>query len=346
MIRYSWLVLALATACTDDGPSGGGVDGTTHVESYWLPAMAIPTLDVLFVIDDTTAMASHQTALANLPAELLAALEGATGIPASYHFGVVTTDVASGGNLRRSSSFSDAFVSHDSTFSGPANNYQGTLASALTSVWPSSAASTASNQPLATMRAALDHNPANPGFLRDDAYLGVVTISATDDASTDPVDAYVSYLKSVKTDPARVIVSGVLDLAGPRLTTFHAQFPNRNDTQSIDATDYIGALELFTRLYTTSLGYACNKQPADLDPNTPGAQYDCSFVWIENGVEHGLPQCKGGDTAGCWEIVTSDPVICVDPGLRAHLQTRGFTASTSSYGDPVHPEVRGQCIVN
>jgi hypothetical protein len=345
MMRMSIALVALA-ACTDDGASGGGVTGTTHVATYFLPALTPPKLDVLFVIDDTTAMATHQQPLAALPAQIEQLISGAYGVPANYQFGVVTTDAASGGVLRRSSAIAAPFIVHDNSYTGPANNYQGSLAAALSSLWPSGAAGTASNQPLATMRAAIDNHPANAGFVRAGAFLGIVTISASDDASLGAIDDYASFLKATTSDPAQAIVSGVIPATASRLGAFHAQFPNRNEVESIDATDYASAFSIFTQLYKTSLGYACGEEPADLDPDLAGPQYDCSFVWIEAGIEHLLPQCKGGYSAPCWEIIAADPAICVEPDERAHLQTRGFTTSPSAYGDPFHPEIWGQCIVN
>jgi hypothetical protein len=150
----------------------------------------------------------------------------------------------------------------------------------------------------------------------------------------------------MKTDPSNVIVSGVFDPASARLAAFHAQFANRNATQSIASTDYGGALTIFTQLYKTVLGYACSKEPADLDPETPGPQYDCAFVSIEDGVEKRLPPCGTSITQPCWEFVVADPQICVDPATKAHLQTRGYTTSMSAFGDPFHPTIRGQCLVN
>lgn len=340
------LLLVCCVACTDDGPSGGGTTGETHVETYQLPARVAPKLDLLFVIDDTTAMASHQTALQALPAMVEAGLASSTGVVAHYHLGVITTDAASGGKLRTSSSVQGTFINHDEgTFGGSPNNYTGSLAAALGSLFPSSAASNAQNQPLATTRAALDSNAFNAGFSRSDAYLGIVTISASDDASSSTPEEYATFLKSAETDPTNVIVSGVIPASATRLQTFHAQFPNRNDVSSIDASDYSGALDMFAQIYKTTLGYACNKEPADLDATTPGPQYDCSFVYIDGTAEHLLRQC-GTTTGPCWEFVVADPQICTDPALRAHLQTRGFTSSTSSSGDPYHPEVRGQCVVD
>jgi len=345
-MKRTVLVLALCAACTGDD-SGGGVQGTAHVETFELPAAVPPKIDMLFVIDDTTAMASHQTPLAAMPAQLEALVSGAYGNAGQYHVGVVTTDAATGGNLRTASPVNGAFIVHDNTFSGPANNYQGSFASALGALFPSSATATTTNQPLATMRAALENTVANAGFLRSDAYLGIVTVSATDDTSGGgTADDYATFLKSLKTDPTSVIVAGAIDPGAARLNAFHDAFPNRNAKAPIAGTDYGSVLELFGQLYRTVLGYACNKEPADVDSTTPGPQYDCAFVWVENAVEHRLPQCVGGDTSGCWEIVVADPTICTDSTTKAHLQTRGFTTSPSKYGDPFHPTIRGQCLVN
>ena len=348
-MKHTLVLLTLCAACTDDS-SGGGIEGTAHVETYELPAQAAPQIDILFVIDDTTAMASHQQPLAAMPAQLESIVSGELGDAVNYHIGVVTTDAATGGNLRVASGINGTFIVHENTVTGTTTNYQGSLASALGSLFPSSAASTASNQPLMTMRAALENTVTNAGFLRSAAYLGVVTVTASDDASGGgTAEDYAAFLKASKSDPATVIVSGVLDTSATRLHAFHDQFPNRSSKTPITSSDYGSALDVFGQLYRTVLGYACNKEPADVDPTTPGPQYDCAFVWvdqIDGHTEHRLPQCQGGDTSGCWEIVVADPTICTDPATKAHLQTRGFTSSPSKYGDPFHPAIRGQCLVN
>jgi hypothetical protein len=346
-MRRSLIALSLVAvvACTDDGPSGPGIEGDSHVETYVLSAQPPPKLDVLFVVDDTTAMASHQAALEALPAQVDALLASEAGNLASYHLGVVTTEAAGGGTLRTSTAVTDAFIVHDNTFDTPEHNYQGALADAFASLLPGTAASTASNQPLETTKLALASG-ANPGFVRDDALLGLVTITASDDASQGGAEEYADELKAKKTDPANVVAIGVYPPGAARLDAFHAQFPNRSEVRSIDDADYGDALALFTQLYRTILGYSCVQGPADLDPVTAGPQYDCSFVAIVDGVEQRLPQCSGEVTEPCWEFVEADPQICTDAEARMHLQTRGFTASTSSFGDPYHPDVRGQCIVS
>lgn len=333
----------LLAGCTDDGRSGPGIEGNSHVATYIMPAQPPPKLDVLFVIDDTTAMASHQAALAALPAQLEVFLASETGNLAGYHIGVVTTDAATGGALRTSSAVTDAFIVHDNTFLGAEHNYQGSIADAFASLLPSSAASTATNQPLEVTKLGLASG-ANPGFVRDDAYLGLVTITATDDASQAATDEYAGDVTVTKSEPTSVYAIGIYPPGAPRLDAFHAQFPNRSEVHSIDDTDYGDALASFSQFYRQTLGYRCDPGPADLDPVTPGAQVDCSFVAIVDGVEQRLPPCSGEVTEPCWEFVEANPQNCFDADANMHLQTRGFTASMTSYGDPYHPEIRGQCI--
>ena len=345
LIAVLWGLAAVA-ACTDDGPAGLGIEGDSHVETYELPEQPAPKLDILFVIDDTTAMAAHQDALTGLPGELEAQLTTTILNVASYHLAVVTTDAAGGGVLRRSDAVADAFIVHDDGYAGPDHNYDGSLADAFASLVPASAASTAANQPLETMQLALGA-AANAGFLREDAALGLVTITASDDASSATVAEYASALKAVEADPTNVVAIGIYPPGAPRLDAFHAQFPNRSETHSIDVASYADALGLFAQLFKTTLDYACNPAPADLDPVAPGLQWDCSFVSVLDGVEHLLPQCGDEVTGPCWELVTADPQNCTLPGAWLHLQTRGFTASSSAaaYGDWYHPEIRGQCVV-
>jgi hypothetical protein len=66
-------------------------------------------------------------------------------------------------------------------------NYTGPLVDALTSMSSLGQAGCGFEQPLAGMKAALDHNPQNAGFLRDGANLGVIVLSDEDDCSVkDP----------------------------------------------------------------------------------------------------------------------------------------------------------------
>ncbi len=340
-------ILALFAACTESGPSGPGIEGESHIASYYLPAVAPPMVDILFVIDDTTAMAPHQQALSALPEQIEQLFTGTEGFSARYQLGVVTTDAATDGNMRRSSLVSEAFIAHDASYLAAPPNYEGSLADAFASVLPTSVASTATNQPLETARRALIDNVQNAGFLRDRAYLGLFIVTASDDASPATPAEYASALRELKSDPANVWAVGTYELGAPRLDELFALFPNRNETYSIDEPDFASALGAFTQLYKTTLGYNCVEPPADLDPDMPGPQVDCAFVSIaDDGSEQRLPMCDEAATGPCWEIVEANPQICSYSPETGHLQTRGFTSSASAFGDAFHPTIRGECVVN
>ena len=87
------------------------------------------------------------------------------------------------------------------------------------------------SQPLATARAALE---AMPDFLRPDAYLSIVIVTAHDDGSSVAVDAAAAGFKALKSDPSAVVMSVVAPANAPRLDALLGQFPNRSAHASID----------------------------------------------------------------------------------------------------------------
>jgi hypothetical protein len=167
-------------------------------------------LDLLFVVDDSPSMLDKQINLtANFPSFLdrLQAVPG--GLP-SLHVGVVTTDMGTkasgsptpgpsigtigqggcggtgkGGALQTgTSTVTDKYLRDEEAADGTrSRNYTGTLADAFSAMARLGATGCGFEQPLAAMRAALDGNPANVGFLRPEAVLGVVFLSDEDDCS-------------------------------------------------------------------------------------------------------------------------------------------------------------------
>ena len=159
-----------------------GVD--SHVAYYDFPASIPQVLDILFVIDHTTAMAPYQTEIDGLPAGVEAALLDPTGAQADLRIAVTTVDAA--GAFRQPSATTDGFLAlgYDGHLARAAN-YTGSLADALAPLIDVGASAAITSQPLAAAKAALD---AHPTFLRSTAALGIVTITASDDASTGAVE--------------------------------------------------------------------------------------------------------------------------------------------------------------
>src|SRR5690606_30766624 len=96
--------------------------------TYEVAARLPPKFDLLFVVDDTTAMAAHQEALV----EIAAALETTLEEEPDVNIAVTTASVAAAGELRAPPGTTEPYLSRtlapDFTV---ASNFQGTLASAL-----------------------------------------------------------------------------------------------------------------------------------------------------------------------------------------------------------------------
>jgi hypothetical protein len=184
-----------------------------------------------------------------------------------------------------------------------------------------------------------------------------------DSAYLTKVNDYVTFLKGLKEDPNKVIVAGImgttdpfavelrptfpgsttltqalahscnytggdgkLEVADPpiRIKTFLDQFPNRSTFAPICQQDLSGGLVQIADLLKTVIGDPCIEgQLADVDPTTPGTQYECSVSEVTNintsmQQETIVPQCPdtGSTTTVCWHLVT-DTVAC--PATPDHL---------------------------
>jgi hypothetical protein len=173
---------------------------------------------------------------------------------------------------------------------------------------------------------------------------------------------YVTFFKGLKADPSNVIVAGIAGpttpyevelrtppgggsaipaiahsctyngAAGPevadpsvRLKDFLDAFPNRSTFSTICQQDLSGALIQIAQLLKLVIGSPCiDGKLADVDPTTPGPQYDCSVSDVThygqpNQTETVLPQCNNSQMPSastnkpCWSIQV-DPK-CGGPGM-------------------------------
>ena len=127
------LVAALAVTlvgCTQDFEHRPP-DVDSHVATYFLPQYRRPKLDLLFVIDDTTAMGPWQDRLAEVPALAEAALAALPGGLPDLRIAVTTN----GGALRTSNLVADPYIVDAQHFDGSHTvNYSSTLHDALASL--------------------------------------------------------------------------------------------------------------------------------------------------------------------------------------------------------------------
>ncbi len=172
-------------------------------------------------------------------------------------------------------------------------------------------------------------------------------------AYLEKVSTYVEFLKKIKTDPSKVIVAGIMGTTDPfqvelrtpdggstaeqalahscsyvgadgpenadpptRIKFLLDQFPNRSTFTTICQQNLSDGLVLIAQLLKSVIGDPCIAgKLADVDPNTPGPQYDCSVSDVTNfgkanQSEKVLAQCNdAASNKPCWRIV-KDAALC------------------------------------
>jgi hypothetical protein len=316
--------------CLDDGHGGAG--GLSRVDAFEIAGYAPPAIDLLLVIDDSTHMAPYQERLrAVFPALAVLVEASATGMDLR----VAAITAGGDGTLRRSPRVRDPFVVAGLAFDGsPQHNYTGGLAEAIGALADVGATSNAPSRPLAATAGALAENAGD--FVRDDAFLFVVTASASDDASPGETRSYTDAWTAHKGAPGRVGVSGIYAQPAPRLDDALVAFAQRSAFTPLDASSYAHALERLGELNEVARGSGCIVEPADVDRELPGMQYDCAVQVVTPDGERVLPPCSAGLPGACWTM-HPDPVCASD--RQVLVDVRGFTR-------PYRPHLRGECVVN
>jgi hypothetical protein len=295
MTRRCLAVAALAGACNgslpapcEDGSCGSQVSTKTSFQRT-----INRQLDLLFVIDDTSAIAPYAAALATGLGDI--AQRFPIGAPTpdleiSLHAGFVragTCDASTRGSACGVSA-PDQFVRSEYCNTVTNFNYGDGLPDAFTCLGDLGAANCGPAQPLAAALGWLA-GPARAGwegFLRPDAYLMIVVVATTDDASgppgsPTPVVAMANTLKSLKPDPSQVLVSvlgptGCVagDMPDPRLHEFVNQFGANGLYLPLCGGDLGAALDRVVS-YVGDFAPPCLRKVRDMDPGTPGLQASC-----------------------------------------------------------------------
>jgi hypothetical protein len=130
-----------------------------------------------------------------------------------------------------------------------------------------------------------------------------------------------------------------VEVADPasRMQQFLDLFPDANASSTICQQDLSGSLGLIGTLVTRAIGSPCITVPlADVDPATPGAQYDCVVEDHLGATVTPIPACSTGAPT-CWSL-TSDPATCT---VADHLK---FTVTRTAAPDPA-TVTRMHCIL-
>jgi hypothetical protein len=314
-------VLCLAAACH----SGENVGFTGEGSRTFEIAAALPTpLDVLVVLDDTTAMASHLPRVPD-PANLGGVLEAIYNGAPDLRIAVTTTTT---GTRRVSAAVPTGVVVHARNFEDGSwdKNYTGSLASALSSLMNVGATSTSPNAVIASTQLALDDS-----FVRESSSVGILMVSASDDQSTEDVAAYAEAIQA-KGNPA--LVSAVYSGPALRLAAFVDAFAYRH-VVPIESFN-MEAISIFAQLFDDVTSDGCLPLAAAQASND-GDLLDCDLFTSHNDVVHPLPMCSGSAweaAAPCWQTIadtscSSDRAILFGGGYRIY-----------------HPRIEGNCGVH
>ena len=175
------------------------------IETKEVPGVPNKDADILFVIDDSGSMEQEQASLRANFSRFMNILDSIPGGRPNVHIGVITPNLGTTafdgskapslgvactdtggerGELRRLGTTGPRFL-RDVALAGGGRetNYTGTLADAFSQLADVGSNGCGIEQHLEATRRALDRNPVNAGFVRDNAYLAIVFIADEDDCS-------------------------------------------------------------------------------------------------------------------------------------------------------------------
>jgi hypothetical protein len=333
-----------------DGCPAGACHGERTVTEVFQNVVA-RDLDVLFVVDDGPASAALSAGMAAVYPRMAQVLQSLTpygvapgsNTPAapSLHVAFVPASHAGAGACLPSEiragacgvTPTDQFLS--SAACGLQPNFAGSWEDAFSCLAAFGSSDCDPAQPLAAMRRALGGDArggaleGRSAFSRESAFLQIVIVSAQDDVSGSPgaledVTTFASFVKTLKSDPARVAVSVIgpsSDCAAaappeprsPRLVALVEAFgSNGLYVPSCSASPLEALMTLATRLAILT-GIRCVAGVRDTDLAVAGVQPSCAVDESAEQIDGSftqatLPSCDRA-APPCWRL-TSNPASC------------------------------------
>ena len=211
-------LLGLLASCGSPPASPGGC-GELPCDSQrsftrTFQTSATARLDLLFVVDDTPAIAPYTASVTTALSAFATTLTVQPGREPSLHVRFVPATVPSPDcpAASRAVACGVADETLQTGLCGSDPSFPGGLSDAFACLGDRGANGCGTLQPLEAARRAL---AAAGDFLRPDAYLAIIVVAGADDASMSPVDTYVDFIKSLKVDPANQLFASVIAPAAP-----------------------------------------------------------------------------------------------------------------------------------
>ena len=229
-----FLAMGLLAGCSDYELVGGHdyageanpPDLSTPVQNDRIVQVTVPSVDVLWVIDNSCSMYEEQTALTSNFANFMSYFEG-SGL--DYHVGVISTDMDDPDHrgILQQSATGDYFI--DETTS------DATLAFRQMALMGTEGSADEKGRDAVYMALGQRSESGwqNEDFIRDDANLSIIVISDENDYSTAvSLPEFISWLEDFKPDLEMTSFSSIV---GPR--------PNGCDTAYEAGTDYLAVTD-------------------------------------------------------------------------------------------------------
>ena len=284
MIR-SWLYLVCASCALDAIPEPSAA---SHVVTFAMPTPSVQPIDVLFVLDESPAMAAEHARVVASMAGFAHAFEAELA-GQDLNLGVIATDPSARGRL-----VGGGFLHERSTIDAIERDFAGTLADNLAGLADHESATLEPNQPLDMAMLAVAAT-TNSGFRRPDARLFLVLVTNRDDESLGSPENYGAL---VADGSARFYLTLVEQAPSPRLDAFAARFAGLEDS-------YAAISDVAGPAYDAGL-FALALRPPFRSPSgcldaplaTP---HECSISDVESGVETAsIPECTAMSAKPCW----------------------------------------------
>ncbi len=295
-----------------------------HVRLFDIPQYTPVKVDILFVVDRSPAMESYEAGVrAALGQGLLDVLPRLRD--QDFHLGVVSADLQEGGRLLQLGGA--AYLTRRRLISGEYSaNFTGDIDEVLPGFASLGHGGSAVPRPFDVVRLALDDNPYNAHFRRDNAVLLVVFIVAQDDHSAASPEDTARFLATLA-PPGGVVVSVVRPVGASRIDQLPALFSNRSTSVQIDAQDFADCFVLLTLWGGRREGDPCIGVPLE------GMDCEFSDVLIRRW-ETVLPACAG--QLPCWEINRSAQLCPSPDNLLINVRRADYP--------PPGTRVIGQCV--